>query len=307
MKSQVGLYDNNTLTKTVHENRDLLIAALNKNQVTFAQIAKSAESISNGSLKLKLDSGGKVFVFEYLNKQVVLNLNQLKLNGLKYLNDILIDDILTTVELDDVYRILNEVQESLLNKADKEHTHELDDVYRILNEVQESLLNKADKEHTHTLNDITDIDSLDSKYATTDHTHTHLEKLQADQFTSVGGRFIVNSTINGMNVSLSPGTIIVSRPNDNTYAGATYIQGGEIWVADGASNGTTITKDHITVKPLGAQNGTTIYSDNITVDGKAVSLEDHTHTINDITDIDSLDNKFATIDHTHEGLEKLQT
>lgn len=122
MNSQIAL------EKKVEINRDLLIAALNKNQVSFAQIAKSAESISSGSLKLKLDSGGKVFVFEYLDKKVVLELNGLRLKGLKYLNDILIDDILTKGELDEVYRILEQVQEELLNKADKEHTHEISDV-----------------------------------------------------------------------------------------------------------------------------------------------------------------------------------
>ena len=66
---------------TLDNTRDLLIAALNKNQVTFAQIAKTAESISNGQLKLKLDGGGKVFVFEYLNKHIILDLTSLKLHG----------------------------------------------------------------------------------------------------------------------------------------------------------------------------------------------------------------------------------
>ena len=133
MNSQIAL------EKKVEINRDLLIAALNKNQVSFAQIAKSAESISSGSLKLKLDSGGKVFVFEYLNKKVVLEMNTLRLKGLKYLNDILIDDILTKGELDEVYRILEQVQEELLNKADKEHTHEISDVNGLQDELDSKM------------------------------------------------------------------------------------------------------------------------------------------------------------------------
>lgn len=39
---------------------DLLMPALNKNQATFAQVSKSAETLSNGNLKLKLDSSGKM-------------------------------------------------------------------------------------------------------------------------------------------------------------------------------------------------------------------------------------------------------
>lgn len=153
-----GVMSQSNLAKTVSDNRDLLIAALNKNQVTFAQIAKSAESISNGSLKLRLDGGGKVFVFEYLGKKVVLEMNNLRLRGLKYLNDILIDDILTKGQLDEVYRILEQVQEELLNKADKEHTHEISDV----NTLQEQLDNKAEKDHKHEISDVNGLqDELD--------------------------------------------------------------------------------------------------------------------------------------------------
>ena len=107
---------------------DLLIAALNKNQVTFAQVAKSAEILSNGNLKLKLDSSGKMVIIQYLDRKVMIELNTLRLNGFKYLNDILIDDILTKVELEEVYRILDEVQQTLLNKADKDHTHTCEDI-----------------------------------------------------------------------------------------------------------------------------------------------------------------------------------
>ena len=49
---------------------DLLIAALNKNQVTFSQIAKIAEELSSGNLKMKLDSSGKMVIIQYLNKKV---------------------------------------------------------------------------------------------------------------------------------------------------------------------------------------------------------------------------------------------
>lgn len=116
-------------------DRDLLIAALNKNQVTFAQIAKTAESISNGTLKLKLDSSGKLFIFEYLGKKVCLEMNSLKLRGLEYLNDILISDIMTKSDLTDIYNILDQVQEDLLNKADKEHGHSITEVEGLTEEL----------------------------------------------------------------------------------------------------------------------------------------------------------------------------
>ena len=74
-------------------NRDLLTAALNKNQVTFSQVAKTAEQLSNGVLKLKTDPTNKKFVFEYMNKKVYIDLNALRIGGLTYIGDKLIEDI----------------------------------------------------------------------------------------------------------------------------------------------------------------------------------------------------------------------
>ena len=146
---------------------DLLIAALNKNQVTFSQIAKIAEELSSGNLKMKLDSSGKMVIIQYLNKKVTIELNTLRLNGFKYLNNILIDDILTKGELDDIYKTLEEVQEALLNKADKEHTHNAADIV----DLQTALEDKADKEHTHEISDVNGLqDELNNK-ADKDHTH----------------------------------------------------------------------------------------------------------------------------------------
>ena len=104
-------------------DRDLLIAALNKNQVTYSQVSKIAEELINGVLKLKTLPMEKEFVFEYMNKKVYIDLNALRIEGLKYLNNILIDDILTSYELNEVYKILDQLKNELLNKADINHTH----------------------------------------------------------------------------------------------------------------------------------------------------------------------------------------
>ena len=138
-------------------DRDLLIAALNKNQVTYSQVSKIAEELINGVLKLKTLPMEKEFVFEYMNKKVYIDLNALRIGGLKYLNNILIDDILTTVELNEVYKILDQLKNELLNKADKIHKHDIADV----NNLQSVLNDKADKEHTHKISDITDYEPYD--------------------------------------------------------------------------------------------------------------------------------------------------
>ena len=138
-------------------DRDLLIAALNKNQVTYSQVSKIAEELINGVLKLKTLPMEKEFVFEYMNKKVYIDLNALRIGGLKYLNNILIDDILTTDELNEVYKILDQLKNELLNKADKIHKHDIADV----NNLQSVLNDKADKEHTHKISDITDYEPYD--------------------------------------------------------------------------------------------------------------------------------------------------
>ena len=92
----------------IDKNRDLLISALNKNQVTFSQISKMSESLTNGNLKLYMDGTGKYFVFEYGKSRVMIELKTLRISGLKYLNNILIDDLTTKSDLAVIYQKLDE-------------------------------------------------------------------------------------------------------------------------------------------------------------------------------------------------------
>ena len=108
-------YNNST-----NENRDLLIAALNKNQVAFAQVAKVAETIGSGSLKIRLNETGKSVIMEYLNKKITIDLARLKIDGVKYLNELDVDDIMTKSSLQDLYDAVTKMTNDLENKADKD-------------------------------------------------------------------------------------------------------------------------------------------------------------------------------------------
>ena len=103
--------------------KELLTAAINKNQVTFAQAAKVAETVSSGLLKLKLNESGKTVDFEFMNKKISIDLNRLRINGVKYLNDLLVDDIMTKVDLAQFEELIKQIREEINKKADKEHTH----------------------------------------------------------------------------------------------------------------------------------------------------------------------------------------
>ena len=113
---------------SLNENRDLLIAALNKNQVAFAQIAKIAETVSSGTLKLRLNETGKSVIMEYLNKKITIDLNRLKIDGVKYLNDLLVDDIAVKDDINYLNEMITRIEQELTNKADKEHEHVLADI-----------------------------------------------------------------------------------------------------------------------------------------------------------------------------------
>ena len=271
---------------TLDNTRDLLIAALNKNQVTFAQIAKTAESISNGQLKLKLDGGGKVFVFEYLNKHIILDLTSLKLHGLKYLNDIVVDDILTKVELEEVYSILKQVQDELLTKADKDHNH--DDRYALkehghdFNVVHDKLtLNVknttltdnlstkyalighnhddkySSKTHNHDDKYSSKTHNHDAYYAAKDHTHTSFQQLHVDDFDCNGD--------------------------------------GHVYLSN-SSNVMQLKPQSLTFTDMSTSSAVQINKQGITVNGKNVSLDGHTH---------NYDDKYAAKDHTHTELQSL--
>ena len=108
--------------------KDLLTAAINKNQVTFAQAAKVAETVSSGLLKLKLNESGKTVDFEFMNKKISIDLNRLRINGVKYLNDLLVDDIMTKDDLSQFEELIKQIREEINKKADIEHTHTINDI-----------------------------------------------------------------------------------------------------------------------------------------------------------------------------------
>ena len=109
--------------------KELLTAAINKNQVTFAQAAKVAETVSSGLLKLKLNESGKTVDFEFMNKKISIDLNRLRINGVKYLNDLLVDDIMTKDDLAQFEELIKQIREEINKKADIEHTHDLTEVH----------------------------------------------------------------------------------------------------------------------------------------------------------------------------------
>ena len=82
--------------------KELLNVAINKNQVTFAHAAKVAEKVGAGLLKVKLNESNKSVDFEYMNKKISIDLNRFRINGVKYLNDLLVDDILTKFDIKNI-------------------------------------------------------------------------------------------------------------------------------------------------------------------------------------------------------------
>ena len=109
--------------------KELLNAAINKNQVTFAQAAKVAENVGSGLLKLKLNESGKTVDFEFMNKKISIDLNRFRINGVKYLNDLFVDDIMTKDDLERFEELIKQIREEINKKADIEHTHDLTEVY----------------------------------------------------------------------------------------------------------------------------------------------------------------------------------
>jgi hypothetical protein len=63
-----------------------------------------------------------------MNKKISIDLNRLRINGVKYLNDLLVDDIMTKVDLSQFEELIKQLREEINKKADKEHTHTIDDI-----------------------------------------------------------------------------------------------------------------------------------------------------------------------------------
>ena len=168
----------NAISKKVEDNRDLLISALNRNQVTFAQIAKCAEFLSNGTLKFNLDPASKIFSFDYLDKHIEFNMKKLKLSGIKYINDVSIDELVSYPEFDSLTEIIKEVQDMLLDKADIEHVHTCTDI----TDLQSELDTKANKIHNHSYTDISDLQSILDTLAPKEHSHNigEINELQSN-------------------------------------------------------------------------------------------------------------------------------
>ena len=271
-------------------DRDLLIAALNKNQVTYSQVSKIAEELINGVLKLKTLPMEKEFVFEYMNKKVYIDLNALRIGGLKYLNNILIDDILTTVELNEVYKILDQLKNELLNKADKIHKHDIADV----NNLQSALNDKADLEHTHTTDDIVDYEPYDDTELRTlinsksDKEHTH-----DDRYT----KLISYPTIEDMIIEWSNipnNSIIVTNQGADQWS-STFTFKGSLWRSL-TFTVPKITQNYLWTRFQGDGDPWTTPSPwrkipLLDLDSKLIPdmLPNHKHTLSDITDYKAYD------------------
>ena len=272
-------------------DRDLLIAALNKNQVTYSQVSKIAEELINGVLKLKTLPMEKEFVFEYMNKKVYIDLNALRIGGLKYLNNILIDDILTTDELNEVYKILDQLKNELLNKADKIHKHDIADV----NNLQSTLNDKADKDHKHTITDVNNLQSTLNGKADKDHTHSSFNNLTLNGYTNMNLnvasshngyiwalRIFDNAINEGQNLIIGLG-----KSQSNGKCATLYYHYSETdpYLSLGLHThdyNIVIHKHKIDInKPMNINSDITA-NDFITNNG--ISLTTHKHTVNDITD-----------------------
>ena len=114
---------------SINSIKELLNAAVNKNQVTFSHVAKIAENVGSGLLKVKLNESGKSVDFEYMNKKISIDLNRFRINGVKYLNDLFVDDIMTKDDLAQFEELIKQIREEINKKADIEHTHDLTEVY----------------------------------------------------------------------------------------------------------------------------------------------------------------------------------
>ena len=114
---------------SINSIKELLNAAINKNQVTFSHVAKIAENVGSGLLKVKLNESGKSVDFEYMNKKISIDLNRFRINGVKYLNDLFVDEIMTKDDLAQFEELIKQIREEINKKADIEHTHDLTEVY----------------------------------------------------------------------------------------------------------------------------------------------------------------------------------
>ena len=159
--------NSNVIVGDATQHERMLMAALNKNQVTYSHFSKTAESIQNGLVKITLDSNQKIITFKGNTNTVTLDLKTMKLKDLVYLNDILIDDILTEFDIADVRAEIKE----LITKIIKNEAG-LTDLQTSLSALSQkteanadSIMDlestKADAEHTHTVKEITDFSEYD--------------------------------------------------------------------------------------------------------------------------------------------------
>ena len=133
----------------------------NNNHTAFANHAKEAESISNGELKLYIDSPKKEFVIKSGKKEIRFNCSEQnikELSEIKFNNDTSLKGVSDELTLPSSTIALStkggqQIKQSIDNKADKEHTHD----------------NYADKEHTHD-NDA-DKEHTHDNYADKEHIH----------------------------------------------------------------------------------------------------------------------------------------
>ena len=133
----------------------------NNNHTAFANHAKEAESISNGELKLYIDSPKKEFVIKSGKKEIRFNCSEQnikELSEIKFNNDTSLKGVSDELTLPSSTIALStkggqQIKQSIDNKADKEHTHD----------------NYADKEHTH--DNYADKEHIHDNYAEKEHTH----------------------------------------------------------------------------------------------------------------------------------------
>ena len=83
------------LENEIEKNRELALMAMNKNTVSFSQISKLAETVSNGLCKFYIEPTSKSFVFEYGKQRINVNLTNRAIRNLQYINNIPVETILT--------------------------------------------------------------------------------------------------------------------------------------------------------------------------------------------------------------------
>ena len=161
----------------------------NNNHTAFANHAKEAESISNGELKLYIDSPKKEFVIKSGKKEIRFNCSEQnikELSEIKFNNDTSLKGVSDELTLPSSTIALStkggqQIKQSIDNKADKEHTHDnyaekehTHDNYADKTELTQLINNKADILHDHPeYQPIGDYATKDELLSKSDKEHTH--------------------------------------------------------------------------------------------------------------------------------------